>query len=254
MTKNTTIHVFTGPDAGSPVKDAVPVLLDAVPGVRPLLVPSTGEREDMLLRIAEDELRAGNAFPEVSVPARGRWALVGRHWTTVEIRAPDLPRRRVRISKALGDGEPWIICDVDAVARTGPFILDVFSRHLHPLDRLRLLADRQRERRAADLNLAIRPIWNVIGGHAGTRYLLAAGRNPVAAELFALALSEHVLGPDLVFTGPWEDPVVQRATELELGVVGPHQIELVVHGDPGDARSSLDRIAGRIGVDFRDET
>ena len=91
----------------------------------------------------------------------------------------------------------------------------------------------------------------MIGGHAGADYLLAATCDPVAAELFALALSEGVLGSDLAFTGPWEDPVVQRATELELGVVVPHQIELVIHGDPGDAWATLERIAGRIGVDFR---
>ncbi len=248
------IHVFTGVDAASTVKGAVPLLRATAVEPRPLLVPSSGETADALLSLLVTELRAGDVAPIVCVPAHGPRALMGSTWAPVEIETPDLPRHRVRIARALAGTEPWIVCDVDAVARTGPFILDVVSRYLHPLDRVRLLADRQRGRRAADLNLAIRPVWSVIGAHAGSGYLLAACHDPVAAELFALALSEQILGPEHAFTGPWEDPVVQRATELELGVVIPQQIEFVVHGNPGAILPALDRIAGRIGVDFRDET
>lgn len=250
---NVTIDIFTGTDARAAVMAAVRTVFGAIPGHRPLLVPSTGNRGDTLLGIIEHELRAHDVVPGSCVPANGPRALVRQGWAPVEIVAPDLPFRRVRISNELVGAEPWVVCDVDAVARTGPFVLDVFSRHLHPVDRLLLLADRQRERRAADLNLTIRPAWSVIGGHAGAGYLLATTRDPVAAELVALALSEGVVGPDVAFTGPWEDPVVQRATELELGVIVPHQIRLAVHGDPGDAWATLERIAGRIGVDFRAE-
>lgn len=253
MNTNVTIDIFIGADARAAVTAAVQALFAAVPGQRPLLVPSTGNRGDLLLGIIEQELRARDVVPGSCAPASGLWALVRQGWATVEIVAPDLPYRRVRISNELVGAEPWVVCDVDAVARTGPFVLDVFSRYLHPVDRLRMIADRQRERRAADLNLAIRTAWSVIGGHAGAGYLLAATRDPVAAELVALAMSEGVVGPDVAFTGPWEDPVVQRATELELGVVVPHQIRLAVHGDPGDAWATLERIAGRIGVDFRGE-
>jgi len=41
---------------------------------------------------------------------------------------------------------------------------------------------------------------------------------------------------------------MQRATELELGVLVPQQITFIVHGDQEDARPVLNRIAGRIGV------
>ena len=244
------VHVVIGPDALSTVKAAMPIVLATFPAEAPLLVPSTGETGDMLLNVMSDALRAVEVIPGVLVPADGPRALMRAAWTSVEISAPDLPRRRVRIASGLVGKAPWIICDVDAVAGTGPFVLDVVSRYLHPFDRLRLLADRERERAAADLNLAIRPAWNVIGGHAGAGYLIAATRDPVAAELFALAISEHKLGPEVGYTGPWEDPVVQRATELELGVVIPHQIALTVHGDPGDSGAVLARIADRIGVEF----
>ena len=244
------VHIVTGPDAPFVVRNAIPILLAGFSGAPPLLVPSTGESQDSLLSAVRSALHASGVTADVCVPAHGPGRMIRGAWTSLEIDAPDLPRRKVRIASGLVDAAPWIICDVDAVARTGPFVLDVLSRHLHPFDRLRLLADRDRERSAADLNLAIRPVWNVIGGHAGTGYLLAATRDPVAAELVALAMSELALGPDVGYTGPWEDPVVQRATELELGVVIPHQIALTIHGDPGDSRAALERIAGRIGVDF----
>ena len=250
MLADVPVHIVTGPDAPFAVRNAIPILLAGFSGAPPLLVPSTGESEDSLLSAVRSALHASGVIADVCVPAHGPGRVIRAAWATVEIKAPDLPRHRVRVSHVLADASPWIMCDVDAVARTGPFILDVFTRHLHPLDRLRLLADRQRERRAADLNLAVRPAWGVIGGHAGTGYLLAASRDPVAAELFALAMSELMPGPHRSVTGPWEDPVVQRATEIELGVTIPHQIALTIHGDLRGMRPTLDRITGRIGVDF----
>lgn len=169
----------------------------------------------------------------------------------MELVLPELPIRRVRIAEGLAGENPWIVCDVDVIAATGPFVLDVFSRYLNPLDRARLLADRERARRSAEVNLAVRPGWSIVGGHADGRYLVAATRDAVAAELFALSLSELALGPKLAVTGPWEDPVVQRAAELELGVLIPRQLRFDVDGEPGDAGIVLEHIASRIGVSYR---
>ena len=142
MNTNVTIDIFNGADARAAVMAAVRTLFAAMPGQRPMLVPSTGNRGDLLLGIIEQELRARDVIPGSCAPASGLWALVRQGWATVEIVAPDLPYRRERISKELLGADLWVVCDIDAVARTGPFILDVFSQHLHPIDRLRLLADR----------------------------------------------------------------------------------------------------------------
>lgn len=251
------VHVFTGADIReasaraiqlSP-EDAPPAQLPLQPLRRLLLVPSSGHRGDPLLAAVSGALRdTGVGARQLAFMERFR-PLGG--WAGVVLAPPDRPRRRIRIAKALAGEHPWIVCNVDAVARTGPFVLDVFSRFLHPLDRARLLADRNRPGRAAEVNLAVQAGWCIVGGTAGAGHLLVVTHDVIAAELVALALSEHALGAAVDVTGPWEDGVVQRATELELGVRIPQQIGLVIHGDAEWARTEIDRMAGRIGLDYR---
>lgn len=247
--RNATIHVFIGPSAASTVTRAVAHLEDQEGfSHQPVLVPSTGRTEDPLITRVDQALHECGAHARWIVPVAGVRSLVSGAWKEVRLQLPDLPNRRVRIANELIDAEPWVVCDVDAVARTGPFVLDVFSGYLHPWDRLSQFAHRDRARRSAEVNLTVRPKWCLIGGHAESGYLIATAQDVIAAELFALSLSEYALGPHVAVTGPWEDPVVQRATELQLGVVVPEQIEFVVHGEPGGARNLIRRIAGRIGV------
>jgi hypothetical protein len=57
----------------------------------------------------------------------------------------------------------------------------------------------------------------------------------IAAELAGLALWTASLPEGLERIGPWEDPVVQRATELDFGV--QHPSDLVLHARwAGNAR------------------
>ena len=104
---------------------------------------------------------------------------------------------------------------------------------------------------SADLALALRPdLIVLVGTHEG-RALAAATSDLIAAELVALALREH--DPAAVdATGPWEDPIVQRATELDLGVRVPSQIELLVVGDSSSGEAALsplrDLVGARLGI------
>lgn len=246
------INIFIGMDAAGVVADAVhSISVERSLDGGPLLLPSTGNADDALVALLRNALIARGILPSEAAESNAWSVVIGTGcWTDVDIPPPDLPRRRVKISRQLADSDVWIVCDVDVVAETGPFVLDVVSRHLHPLDRLRQLADRERSARSVETNLAVRASGCIVAGHLATGYCVAVIRDLIAAELFALALSEHALGPTVSTTGPWEDPMVQRATEIELGVLVPHHIVFVAHDDHRDMVAELHRIADRLGVAY----
>lgn len=246
------INIFIGMDAAEVVADAVQsISIEQGLADAALLLPSTGNADDALAALLRSTLIARGILPSAVVEPNAWSVVIGNaRWQDVDISPPDLPTRRVKISQQLADSDVWIVCDVDTVAETGPFVLDVVSRYLHPLDRLRQLADRERSARSVETNLAVRASWCIVAGHVATGYCVAVTRDLIAAELFVLARSEHALGPTVSTTGPWEDPMVQRATEIGLGVLVPHRIAFVAHGDHQGTVAELHQIADRIGVAY----
>ncbi|MDQ4045066.1 MAG: hypothetical protein M3173_06430 [Chloroflexota bacterium] len=86
-------------------------------------------------------------------------------------------------------------------------------------------------------------------------WLALAATDPIAAELWALALAERWLGCDVEMQGPWEDPAVQRATELEVGIRIPSDMVLRAASDtplPAVARELLHEAASRLGMHVPD--
>jgi hypothetical protein len=81
---------------------------------------------------------------------------------------------------------------------------------------------------AAEIALALRPRLTVLVGALGPRSLVVATTDVVAAELAWLALRDDDGDPGRPAPGPWEDPVVQRATELDLGVRLPAQLDVAL--------------------------
>ncbi|MDQ3656821.1 MAG: hypothetical protein M3457_17320, partial [Chloroflexota bacterium] len=62
-------------------------------------------------------------------------------------------------------------------------------------------------------------------------------------------LADEDLAPGRSVAGPWEDRVVQRATELEIGVQIPQHLGIDLVTAPGKAvRTALERVMARIGV------
>lgn len=72
----------------------------------------------------------------------------------------------------------------------------------------------------------------------------------IAAELVGLALRYPTAEPE-PRPRPWEDPVVQRATELDLGVRLPSQIELSFV-TVGAATSSSSEVVGSLDARIRE--
>jgi len=244
--------------SGSTLADAVRSALPVKDGVGDVLVlPSTLRRSDRVASAVRDVLRDRRVPSHVILPVNPIAELTrlgtktsGSSWTTVAINPPDGAQRSIRLPDRLFGGGPlWTVTDVDAVSGSGPFVLDLLAMYLHPLSRLRNLATRARADAAVDANMAVSISLSVIGKDSGGVAIAAVTRDPVAAELFALALADENLPADRTVTGPWEDRVIQRATELELGARIPRDLSLVFLGTPNQSiRETIERISRRIGV------
>jgi len=260
-----TVHRTVAPSAATLVIGSGTTLAGAVASVLPieaatgevLLLPSSLRRDDPVASAVRDVLRRRRVASHLILPANplAAFTRLGRSrpdtpWTTVAVDPPDAPVYTIRLPGRLFGHTPlWTVTDVDSVSDAGPFVLDLLARYVHPLSRLRNLATRGRADAAVAVNLAVSISLSVVGKQFGDFAIVGVTPDPVAAELFALALADENLPANRTVTGPWEDRIVQRATELELGVRIPQDISLVVLGSPHSSiRETIDRIARRIGI------
>ena len=104
----------------------------------------------------------------------------------------------------------------------------------------------------ADAAVALWPTAVLLVGERAGAHLALATADPLAAELAWLALQPA--DPAMPTLGPWEDPVVQRATQLGVGVRVPGQLELVAATAPSSGACApllaalLDQLRLRLGV------
>jgi hypothetical protein len=222
------------------------------------ILPSTLERRDLVAEAVQDELPAGS-HPEILVPLTGgeaRRAMVlpaaFGNWQEVPVTTAGTRVASVTLPRAVMSPAHRIIAtDVVEVARHGPFVLDVAARYVHPRQRLRLVTDRERSELMAEVASVVPISLAVVGLILPDGAFLAATSDVIAAELIALALSERCLGSVRAFTGPWEDAVVQRATELGLGVLVPSAIRLLPDGSSARepwADALLEHVRRRLGI------
>ena len=228
-----------------------------------LLLPSTLDADDaaalLTRRILAERGRTASISTPIS-PAR-RFSSIVRPvatdsaWCEVLIERADAVLKKVALpAELMQSRQRSLVCDLDRVAARGPFVLDVLGRYLHPRDRMRVLATSQRQQSLAEVNLALPGTSVLICMSVGGGALAALTSDPILGELTALALSELKIDRDVEFTGPWEDPIVQRATELELGVRLPSEIEMHWDVDDrvADSISAIeDHVAMRLGLPKR---
>ncbi len=168
-------------------------------------------------------------------------------WVPVDISGRGAQVRSVRVPLALAGAT--IVAAIDLQGTASP--LGIWRAYAHPLVGVAAASSSSRASLAADLTLAFSPSGVLIGGTVGSLSIGVATKDLVAAELITLALRES--GDEE--TGPWEDALVQRATELELGVTLPDQIKLAPYwaGSPKSPQSGAlvalaDRLALRLGL------
>lgn len=244
---------------GSTYAEAVSDVLGTMSGSGPVLIlPASLRRTDPLAGTVRQELRANQIASHLILPTNPA-ALIGQvrrsseeRWLEVELRAPDVPPMSITIPARLqGPESIWSVTDVDAVGGTGPYVLDLVARYAHPRTRIRQLASRRRSDAVVDVNLVVRPMRCVVGKAFGDTVVVGIVNDPIAAELFALALADEDLSPAHAVAGPWEDRVVQRATELEIGVQIPQHLGIDLVTASGVAvRTVLERVMARIGVEI----
>jgi len=209
-------------------------------GEQPTVVlPSSLAPDDDLATSIASLFRSG-AAPDVQVVAPGGGpaglrgllgASVGT-WQSIDVRAldPSCELRRVTLpARLVNAGAIVVACDLDIVAERGPYVLDVAASYVSPATRLRLYTSRGRVAGAAEIDLGLRLSGAILALTIHGERWYVATPDPIAGELAALALSERARGAGSTrsLAGPWEDPLVQRATELHLGVLLPAGLELV---------------------------
>ncbi len=188
-------------------------------------------------------------------------ALVNRsRWAECELgdRAPRLTTVRLPIevveAKAI-----VVVSSLLAWASDRPVItLGLWSLLVSPVHRLGAAITGHREGLTAELALAVQPTLAVVVDRIPSIGLFAAYAtvDQIASELAGLAgwqlrqpgVAEH--------SNPWEDALVQRATELQLGVQLPSELNLIFAFSPKLARdqrnsaaSWIDRFGDRLGVE-----
>lgn len=228
-----------------------------------LLLPSTLDAGDAAVQTVGKLLAEQGVSSSILAPATAtrRLSSIVRPlafdpgWRVVSIERPDVALKKVVLPTDLVEaGRIILICDLDRVALHGPFVLDVLGRYLHPRDRVRVLATSQRQQSLAEVNLAVSGPTVMICMSVEGGVLVARTRDLILGELVALALAELQIVQDVGFTGPWEDPVVQRATELELGVRLPGEIGMLWEVDErmDDTVYALeDHVSMRLGLPER---
>jgi hypothetical protein len=234
--RTATVHIQIEQTLSHAVAELIPALVGHLQG-EAVILPSSLDAQDpvaaeILMHLPD------NAKGDVLVPVSGGAArraflspTVLGDWRDMPIGVPGARLQSALMPGAVSSASHRLIAvDVVEVARHGPFVLDLAARYVHPRQRVRVVADSARSELAAEIASAVRIDLNVISLTLREGTFLAATTDPIAAELTALALSERCIGSTRAFTGPWEDEVVQRATELELGVLLPSRIRLLPTG------------------------
>lgn len=232
-----TVHIRVERTLQQASEALIPALTEHLSG-DVAIMPSTLEHRDLVAE-AVSVVLPKSVSPDILTPLSGadaRRALImparSTRWSEIRMTIPGTRVASALLPKSLMQAPHRIIAtDVVEVARHGPFVLDLPARYVHPRQRLRLVTDRERSDLMAEVASVVPISLAVVCLMLPEGAFVVATNDRIAAELIALALSERCLGTTRSFQGPWEDAVVQRATELGLGVLVPSSIRLIPDGD-----------------------
>jgi len=171
-----------------------------------------------------------------------------REWEAVQVDALGGNIGRVRLPRVLTRAEsPHFVAAVGDVNTRGPIALGVAARFTHPKWAVLARIAGDRSPRLADVALALRPGWILLTGGIPPLAIAAVTTDLIAAELVGLALRRETVVTDTDMPGVWEDPLVQRATELRLGVALPTLLTLKTSWvDRGTAPAAFDALCTRL--------
>jgi hypothetical protein len=133
--------------------------------------------------------------------------------------------------------------------------LGSWREFLHPKQRLLLALAARRLVVDPEIAALIQPRAIMLIHAWDQGFLVQVCPDRIASELLGLAIHQATRCPAALSTGPWEDPIIQRATELDLGIRLP--TDLIIEwrwlgpGDQKDEDRSVElaeMVASRLGV------
>jgi hypothetical protein len=244
------VNVASGWDELPVAKAAISPFLDELRGngtgqlAIALGSASIAQRRQPIIRWYEETIGSNYASHVVVVPAKlalTGWVRSSRipdPWAAVDI---DDRSERLRVAwlrREIVEATSLIaINDVPPDDMSEPLVLGLWAKFAHPRQRLGALAGDDRTGLRAELAMAVKPDLTVLVGESRERPLVIATRDQLAAELTGRALqSLNQPDPFGELVGPWELPLIQRATELRIGVKVPAQLAIhaVWAGEPGE--------------------
>lgn len=120
-----------------------------------------------------------------------------------------------------------LINDLTAPRRTGrPLVIGAWSGFAHPFQRAGAFLDWDRDGLTPEIASAVRPAQILLGLRWSMGDMLLSGSDQVATEVAARAVGVVQADPGTIEAGAWEHPLVQRGTEIQLGVATPAQIRV----------------------------
>lgn len=99
-----------------------------------------------------------------------------------------------------------------------PLALGIWRQFLHPKQRLLVNLAARRLSIDAEIGALIRPRAIILLPYWSQGALAVVSSDRIAAELVGLAIHQATRHPAVASVGPWEDSIVQHATELDLGI------------------------------------
>jgi hypothetical protein len=150
----------------------------------------------------------------------------GRRWRSVDLHGRGNRLIDVKLLEELLNGAGIVV--VNDLGRFDPkrpaIAIAVWAQFAHPRQRLGASLGDQASGLVAEIALAAPAAWYVIAGSWLGKPMAVVANDMIAAELVGLAIGQAQADPDRELSGPWEHPLVQRATELDLGVRLPSDV------------------------------
>lgn len=228
----TPLWIAVGAESSAATGAALDRLLPETPPLTPPVRILTGDREEVpgaVIAAIRDRIAVvdGVATPPTIAGQAVAMIRSADYWRMIPLDQPGTVLASVALPAALMAAASFIyLLRSRRDRRDDPLALDLLARFVHPRQALLLRGDADRAGLIAEINLATRPRIVLVQASLPPWSLVMATTDLIAADLFGLAFREHFLPPGTEIAGPWEDRLVQRATELSLGVTVPGQLEL----------------------------
>lgn len=251
-------YLFGGDDWSAVTASAADALPQTSSRLALLSVEAREQPDGPFLKslLAALRARSGNFETLTASTAISGWlAARSRQWTEVDLSGRGDRLARATLPAALFEAEAVAaIVDLTSFNPKRPAIaIGLWAQFAHPRQRFGAVLGDQATGLVAEIALAAPAAIYFIAASWRGKPMLAVADDMIAAELIGLAIGQAQADPDLEPVGPWEQPLVQRAGDLGLGVRLPAQIEFAVEwlGSDGlsDDFAQFGRtVAARIGV------